>query len=272
MSSLNILSTQRLVKLLKSGSSLPSVVETEDGNYVIKWNGSGEGTLSSAVDWITTHLAQTFGIPTVSPALIRVNSDFLAQTNYDEMRDIIAGSFGTNFGTKFIAEAKLYTLQDADKLEPSLGDRVFLFDVLTLNVDRTSDNPNVLIANNAPYFLDFSAAFEIRSIVMNHTVSKAGSETALLPTLREHPFYKADAEIIDFSKPLQLLDALIKSVPDEWLPENTDKQKILEQLFKLLENSVETLKRRLDVLETLPAPDPEAKRLKALENRKHLNL
>lgn len=262
------LQAKRLIKLLKSGSSLPSLVETDDGHYIVKWNGSGEGTVSSAVDFITTHLATAFDIPTTLPALVEAEPAFLEQTNYDEMRDIIAGSFGVNFGTKFVDNAKSYLAQDAGILEPSLKNRVFLFDVLTLNVDRTVDNPNILLSNNRPYFLDFSAAFEVRGMLTNRQVS----ETALLPTLREHPFYKADAKTLEFFVSRQRLEPIILSVPDEWLPINVDKQKVLGQLEVLLEYSTETLRRRLEFLKTLPEPDPEAKRLEALANRKRLGL
>jgi hypothetical protein len=262
------LTAKRLVKLLKSGSSLPSLIETENGNYIVKWNGSGEGTLSSTVDFITTHLAGAFDIPTATPALINIEPEFLEQTQYDEMRDIIAGSFGINFATQFIEEATSYTPQDGEGLEQSLKDRVFLFDVLVLNIDRTLDNPNILLANNQPYFLDFSAAFEIRKAITHRLVT----ETALLPTLREHPFYKADAEITSFTLETSRLEDIILSVPDEWLPENTKKQNVLEHLEILLENSTETLQRRLAFLKTLPAPDPEAKRLRALGNRQRLGL
>jgi hypothetical protein len=65
---------KRLLKILKSGSSLPSLVETEAGNYIVKWNGSGEGTLGSAVDWITTQLAESFAIPTAPHALIKIEA------------------------------------------------------------------------------------------------------------------------------------------------------------------------------------------------------
>jgi hypothetical protein len=81
------LTAKRLLKAFKSGSSLPGLVA---GNYIVKWNGSGEGTLGSAVDWVTTHLAERFAIPTAPHALINIEEDFSAQTNYDEMRDIIA--------------------------------------------------------------------------------------------------------------------------------------------------------------------------------------
>lgn len=263
-----LLNAKRLIKLLKSGSSLPSLVETDNGNYIIKWSGSGEGTLSSSVDFITTHLAGMLNIPTPQPALINVEPIFLEQTKYDEMRDIIAGSFGVNFGTEFIEGASPYTPQDAERLEPTLKTQVFLFDVLTLNLDRTSDNPNILLANEQPYFLDFSAAFEIRSLLTNHHVSDA----TLLPTLREHPFYSADVELADLSLPAEKLEPIVTSVPDAWLPEHTDKEKVLENLFRLLENSAETLGRRLTLLQTLPAPDAEGKRLKALANRKRLGL
>jgi hypothetical protein len=116
------LTAKRLLKTIKSGSSLPGLVETEAGNYIVKWSGSGEGTVGSAVDWITTQLAESFAIPTAPHALIQVQEDFIEQTNYDEVRDIIGWSVGINLGVQFIPDAKPYTLQDAELLEPSLKD------------------------------------------------------------------------------------------------------------------------------------------------------
>jgi hypothetical protein len=262
------LTAKRLLKTMKSGSSLPGLVETEAGNYIVKWSGSGEGTVGSAVDWITTQLAEHFKIPTAPHALINIEEDFIEQTNYDEVRDIIGWSVGINLGVQFIPDAKPYTLQDAELLEPSLKDFVFLFDVLVLNTDRTLENPNILLANAQSYFLDFSAAFEVRGAISNRQFN----EITLLPILREHPFYNADVSVQAFSSSPQTLEQIVESVPTEWLPANTDKQKVLERLEKLLEGSPETLQRRLSILREIPAPDYEAKRLKALENRKRLGL
>jgi hypothetical protein len=265
---MTILTAKRLLKAFKSGSSLPGLVETEAGNYIIKWNGSGEGTLGSAVDWITTQLAERFAIPTTPHALIKVEEGFIEQTNYDEMRDIIAWSVGINLGVQFIPNAKSYTGQDAEAIEQELRDLVFLFDVIVLNTDRTLQNSNVLLANAKPYFLDFSAAFEVRGAIMNRQFK----ETTLLPILREHPFYNADVSSRAFPSSQQLLEQIVNDVPDEWLPDSINKRKTVEHLEELFQQSSETLQRRLEVLRGLPAPDYEAKKLKALENRKRLGL
>jgi hypothetical protein len=263
-----ILNAKRLLKLMKSGSSLPSLVETEAENYIIKWNGSGEGTTASAVDWITTRLARSFDIPTATPALINVKPDFLEQTKYDEMRDIISGSFGVNLGIQFISDATSYTARDAERLEHPLKTFVFLFDVLVLNTDRTTENPNILLAKGQPYFIDFSAAFEVRSAITNHQVQ----ETMLLSILREHPFYSENIDATDFSRPQQAIEEIVMSVPNAWLPEDANKQKMAERLKTLFMRSTEILPRRLAILRDLPVPDPEAKRLRMLENRKRLGL
>jgi hypothetical protein len=184
------------------------------------------------------------------------------------MRDIIAGSIGINLGVEFIPEAKSYTSQEAELIERNLKDLVFLFDVLVLNTDRTLENPNVVLTHTKPYFLDFSAAFEVRGAIINRQFN----ETTLLPILREHPFYNADVSVEAFSSSRQSLEQIVESVPTEWLPKQTDKQKIVEHLERLLEGSPAILQRRLASLRELPAPDPEAKRLKALENRKRLGL
>jgi hypothetical protein len=245
------LTAKRLLKAFKTGSSLPGLVATETGDYIVKWNGSGEGTVGSAVDWITTRLAERFAIPTAPHALISVEEDFTEQTNYDEMRDIIAGSVGINLGVGFIPDAKPYRPQDAQWLEPSL-----------------KENPNIILADTEPYFLDFSAAFEVRGAVLNRHFD----ETTLLPILKEHPFYSNNISLRAFSSSRQTLEHIVNSVPDGWLLASTDKQKSLERLEGILHGSLGILQRRLAVLRGLPAPDPEAKRLRALENRKRLGL
>lgn len=98
------------------------------------------------------------------------------------------------------------------------------------------------------------------------------NETTLLSVLKEHPFYNADVSVQAFSSSRQSLEQIVIHVPAEWLPASTDKKKIVEHLEKLFEQSTDILQRRLAVLRELPAPDYEAKRLKALENRKRLGL
>jgi hypothetical protein len=147
-------------------------------------------------------------------------------------------------------------------LEPSLKGLVFLFDLLVLNTDRTVENPNIVLTDAKPYFLDFSVAFEVRGAI----VHRQFNEITLLPVLREHPFYNTDISVQAFSSSRQALEQIIASVPYDWLPNQTDKQKV-EHLEKLLEGSPEILQRRLSILRELPEPNYEAKKLRALESR-----
>jgi hypothetical protein len=59
----------RYVQPLREGGSLPAVVDTDDGLYVVKFRGAGQGAGALVAELIVGQLTQAIGLRT--PELIR---------------------------------------------------------------------------------------------------------------------------------------------------------------------------------------------------------
>jgi hypothetical protein len=252
----------------RSSSSLPVLVETIDGpRCVVKWKGAGEGALANAVDWVSLHFARLTGIPVPTPHLITITSNLIDKTRDPDVNDLITRSLGVNLGVEFLEGSTPFTLTHVDAIDQALKTRIFLFDVLFLNIDRTDHNPNMVFSEDTLYCIDFAAAMSLKMLMnrQNH------SERALLSVIRRHPFYKktAESEFIDLDVDAQTVDDIVSVIPDDWLVDPAATKGNLELgIRQILEESHSILKHRLAILETLPLESEEERRVRTLKNRR----
>src|SRR3954470_13415255 len=92
----------RYVTPLREGGSLPAIVEADDdGLYVLKFRGAGQGPLALVAELITGELAQALGLPVPRLVLMDLDGD-MARTEPDpEISDLIRASAGLNLGLDF---------------------------------------------------------------------------------------------------------------------------------------------------------------------------
>src|SRR5215213_6714922 len=69
-------SALRYVQPLREGGSLPAIVDTEAGLFVVKFRGAGQGPKALIAELIVGLLAQRLGFPVPEPALIDIASSF----------------------------------------------------------------------------------------------------------------------------------------------------------------------------------------------------
>src|SRR3954447_18132088 len=96
----------RYVAPLREGGSLPGLVEADDeGLYVVKFRGAGQGPLALVAEVIGGGLATALGLP--MPETVRVELDpALGAAEPDpEIQDLIVGSAGENLGLDFLPGA-----------------------------------------------------------------------------------------------------------------------------------------------------------------------
>ena len=72
MTTLPVVSARRYVQPLREGGSLPAVVDTDGGLYVVKFRGAGQGALALVAELVAGLLARRAGLPVPDLALVEV--------------------------------------------------------------------------------------------------------------------------------------------------------------------------------------------------------
>jgi hypothetical protein len=140
---------------LREGGSLPGLVEADDdGLYVVKLRGAGQGPKALAAELLCGELARALGLPVPELVLLELDPQIGAGEPDPEVQDLLRASAGLNVGVDFLPGA-LPWLRGA---EPAFAADVVWFDAWVENVDRTPRNPNLLCWHGAPWLIDHGAA------------------------------------------------------------------------------------------------------------------
>jgi hypothetical protein len=209
----------RYVTALREGGSLPGLVEADDdGLYVTKFRGAGQGVRALIAEVIVGELARRLGL--LVPELVAIEIDpVLGAAEPDpEIQELITASAGTNLGVDFLPSALPYTPAGPWQPDPGLAADVVWLDALTTNVDRTPRNPNMLVWHDRLWLIDHGAALYLqhRGLIPAEQYDQPFAligEHVLLP--RAGPITAAHERLapkVDEA----LLAAVATSVPDDW--------------------------------------------------------
>ncbi|MEV0170090.1 HipA family kinase [Streptomyces sp. NPDC050803] len=215
----------RYVTPLRSGGSVPGVVEADDlGTYVVKFTGSAQGHRALVAEVIVGELARALGLR--FPELVLVHFDpTIADTEpHQEVRELHAASHGLNLGMDYLPGAKDFTPEIAKvfPVDPLEAGRIVWLDALTTNVDRTVHSSNLMVwptFGTAPprlWLIDHGAA-----LVFHHRWDGADPEKAY--DFRHHALghYGPDVRAADAELAPKVTRELLRSVaacvPDAWL-------------------------------------------------------
>lgn len=216
------LTASRYVQPLREGGSLPAVVDTEeDGLYVVKFRGAGQGARVLVAELIVGGLAAQLGLPTPDLALIEISGRFGRSEPDPEIQDLLRRSHGTNVGMRYLEGAFNFDPSAAGNLvSPELAARIVWLDALTTNPDRTHRNPNLMIWRNEPWLIDHGAA-----LYAHHDWSSVDETRTRTPFLliRSHVLLAGAASLADAdaaSAPLltdDVIASVVASVPSDLL-------------------------------------------------------
>jgi hypothetical protein len=147
----------RYVTPLREGGSLPGLVEADDdGLYVCKFRGAGQGPKALAAEVVVGELARALGLPVPELVLIELDPDLGRAEPDPEIQDLLRASEGLNLGVDFLPGALPYA--PAQPPPPALAADVVWLDALVENVDRTPRNPNLLRWHHRLWLIDHGAA------------------------------------------------------------------------------------------------------------------
>src|SRR5258705_195383 len=154
---LRTVTATRYVTPLREGGSLPAIVEADDdGLYVCKFRGAGQGPKALAAEIVAGELARGLGLPVPDLVLVELDPALAAAEPDPEIQDLIVASAGLNLGVDFLPGALPYT--PTEPPDGELAADVVWFDALVTNVDRTPRNPNLLRWHTNLWLIDHGAA------------------------------------------------------------------------------------------------------------------
>jgi hypothetical protein len=152
----------RYVQPLREGGSLPAVVDTEDGLYVVKFRGAGQGPKALVAELLVGLVAAHLGLPVPQLALVDLPPPFGRSEPDPEIQDLLRGSHGLNVGIRYLDGAFNFDPAAAgDVITADFAARLVWLDALVTNPDRTHRNPNLLVWRRRPWLIDHGAALYV---------------------------------------------------------------------------------------------------------------
>jgi hypothetical protein len=212
----------RYVMPLREGGSLPGLVEgSDDGLYVVKFRGAGQGVKALLAEVVAGELARALGL--VIPDLVLVELDpALARAEPDrEIQDLLAASAGLNLGVDFLPGALPFSPVAGPLPDAELAAAIVWFDALVTNVDRTVRNTNMLQWHDRLWLIDHGAALYFH----HDTRREPGYERTPFPQIAEHVLLPFAGSIRDADTRLAplvtdaVLDRVVAAIPGSWLEE-----------------------------------------------------
>ena len=216
---LRTVAATRYVTPLREGGSMPALVEADDdGLYVVKLRGSGQGALTLVAEVLAGELARALELPVPEIVLVDVSAQ-LAQAEPDsEIRALVGASGGLNAGLDFLPGALPYNPAARWEPAPELAAAIVWFDALVENVDREPRNPNLLLWHGRLWMIDHGA-----SLYRQHAGLAQADPRAAFAPISAHVLLPAASSILDADERLAaavdraLLEGIAASVPSDWL-------------------------------------------------------
>ena len=148
----------RYVTPLREGGSLPAIIEADDdGLYVLKFRGAGQGPKALVAELVAGEIGRALGLPVPELVFVELDPD-LARTEPDpEVQDLIKGSAGLNLALDYLPGAVMFD-PVVERPDADLASAIVWFDAYVTNLDRTARNANMLVWHRRLHLIDHGAA------------------------------------------------------------------------------------------------------------------
>ena len=153
----------RYVTPLREGGSLPGLVEADDdGLYVTKLRGAGQGLRALVAEIVVGELIRAAGLRIPELVTISLDARLGAAEPDPEIQELLAASAGDNLGVDFLPGSLPYSAAGPWQPDGELAAEVVWLDALTTNVDRTARNTNLLRWHDHLWLIDHGAALYLQ--------------------------------------------------------------------------------------------------------------
>lgn len=209
----------RFVEPLREGGSLPGLVEADDlGTYVAKFRGAGQGLKVLIAEVIVGELARRLSVPVPDLVVIELDAAIGRVEPDQEVQELLLASTGSNLGVDFLPRALGYD-GVSFRPDPAVAAMILWLDALTVNVDRTWRNPNLLVWHHQLWAIDHGAA-----LLFQHTWPGPAEFAARPYSIDDHALAEYGRGLPVANQELaplvteELLTEVVSLVPEDWLP------------------------------------------------------
>jgi hypothetical protein len=223
---LRTVTATRYVTPLREGGSLPAIVEADDdGMYVLKFRGAGQGPKSLIAELVAGEIGRAAGLPVPEIVFIELDAD-LARTEPDpEIQELIQASAGLNLALDYLPGSITFDPVAAAP-DAELASAVVWFDAFVTNVDRTARNTNILEWHRRLWLIDHGAALYFHHAWDERYMENSRSpfplikDHVLLSYAEEHLLEEADRTLAARITSAVIRD-IVALIPDAWLDEQS---------------------------------------------------
>jgi HipA-like protein len=211
----------RYVTPLREGGSLPAIVEADDdGLYVLKFRGAGQGPKALIAELVSGEIARALGLSVPELVFAELHPD-LARTEPDpEIFALIRDSAGLNLALDYLPSSVMFD-PVVEHAAPDLASRIVWFDAYVTNVDRTVRNTNMLMWHRTLWLIDHGA-----TLYFHHAPDwadqpdRAREPFALIKhhvlLTKARALGEVDAAMAGMLN-AGVIDAIVARIPDSWL-------------------------------------------------------
>ncbi len=241
---LRTVNATRYVTPLREGGSLPAIIEADDdGMYVLKFRGAGQGPKALIAELLAGEIARAAGLPVPEIVFVELDPE-LARTEPDpEIQDLIKASAGLNLALDYLPGSVTFD-PVAETPDADLASSIVWFDAFVTNVDRTPRNTNMLMWHRQLWLIDHGAALYFHHSWDNYLERSRNP----FPLIKDHVLLRFASSLQEIDAKMTALitpatiDSLVKLIPEPWLVGNSSfnksdqyREAYIEYLLKRLE-------------------------------------
>src|ERR1700749_1718721 len=184
----------RYVTPLREGGSLPGLVEADDdGLYVAKFRGAGQGLRALIAEVVVGELFRSAGLLIPELVALEIDPRIGAAEPDPEIQELLEGSSGVNLGVDFLPGALPYTASGEFQPDAATAAEIVWLDALCTNVDRTARNPNLLRWHDRLWLIDHGAALYLA----HGGLDPAAQAERPFPMIAEHVLLSRAGSVAD---------------------------------------------------------------------------
>jgi hypothetical protein len=227
----------RYITPLREGGSLPAIAEADDlFLYVLKFSGAGQGARSLIADLIGGEIARVLGLRVPEIVFAQLDAAFGRTEPDEEIQDLLKASVGLNLGLHYLSGAISFD-PVVTPVDPYTASAIVWLDCFLTNVDRTSNNTNMLVWNKEIWLIDHGASLYFHYAPENW---EQKAETPFVQ-VKNHVLLPYASKLGEVDEQFQTILSSVKLknivdlIPDEWIKDSQSPEEIRDMYFRFLE-------------------------------------